>query len=536
MKKTFKALNDCALMTSSEIIQTILDSRGVDDINSLLCPSIEEIKGDIPLLKEGAQRFAEAIKDHKKFVLNVDSDADGVTSGTIMYKYLQAHGIEPKWHISFQKSHGTSDDLMELIAQENPDVVVIMDSLDSDSSNYKRIYNEFCKEIYVLDHHDIDYSQHYDDYVTLISSNRGNNTELTGAGVVWMFCRELDRILDVDFASNLVDLAATGIVADMGSMGLNCPENRAIVNLGLNNLQNKAIKKIVGSYDFDSTAVSFSIAPLINAGCRYGENEVSFEMFISDKPRPIGEKLKLLQQCKENQNIEIAEAMEDFSDAKVQEHKNFIFFESETKGDLKGLMANKIANSFDKPTIVVNRYATKCFGSGRGANVKNFKDICDASGLCECRGHQGAFGFNIENRNLEAFFEYLDNALPDADTEYEVTADVTCEPEDITEDLIREVTKMNRLSGKDFPAINFMISSDDFLVSTMSHGKHLVLEDRATGLKFIKWNAGELEEFFSKESDNFETYTFIGTLATGYLGNKKCNRLIINDFIKGRVL
>ena len=50
-------------------------------------------------------------------------------------------------------------------------------------------------------------------------------------GVVWKFCKYLDECFETDYADELIDLAACGIVADM--MDMTIMENRYIVYQGL---------------------------------------------------------------------------------------------------------------------------------------------------------------------------------------------------------------------------------------------------------------------------------------------------------------
>ncbi len=112
-----------------------------------------------------------------------------------------------------------------------------------------------------LDHHAIKREIPYDTYTILISSQRDyDNSQLSGAGVVWKFCKYLDEQFLTDYADELVDLAACGLVGDM--MDMTVMENRYIVSKGLEKIYNPAVKKIVGGFEFNSTAIAFSIAQL----------------------------------------------------------------------------------------------------------------------------------------------------------------------------------------------------------------------------------------------------------------------------------
>ena len=86
-------------------------------------------------------------------------------------------------------------------------------------------------DIIVLDHHAIDPKVPYDDYVCLVSSQREyDNPDLSGSGTVWKFCKYCDEQYLTDYADELVDLAAIGILADVMNVSEECYENRYIIN------------------------------------------------------------------------------------------------------------------------------------------------------------------------------------------------------------------------------------------------------------------------------------------------------------------
>lgn len=144
----------------------------------------------------------------------------------------------------------------------------------------------------------------------MVSSQRSyDNPHLSGSGVVWKFCKYLDSKFGTYYADELMDLAACGLVSDM--MDMTVMENRYIVYQGLQQIRNPAIKKIVGSFPFNSTAISFSIAPIINAANRMGKNEVAVKAFLADENKTVLKYIKELKGCKEAQNEEVDRLLPD---------------------------------------------------------------------------------------------------------------------------------------------------------------------------------------------------------------------------------
>ena len=63
-------------------------------------------------------------------------------------------------------------------------------------------------------------------------------------------------------------------------MDMTVMENRYIVSKGLEKIYNPAVKKIVGGFEFNSTAIAFSIAPVVNASNRMCKNEIAMKAFL----------------------------------------------------------------------------------------------------------------------------------------------------------------------------------------------------------------------------------------------------------------
>lgn len=537
MEQVVEIDNFCFGQDPEEIIASILKSRGVTNVEDFLDPDPSYIKEpeEIPRMEEAAKFILDAIKQGKKFYLNVDSDTDGVTSGAIIKRYFKhCFGINLPWHISQGKSHGTSEALTKKLSEAKPDVLIIVDSLDSNVLNYKR-YKNMGIDMVVLDHHDINPMKKYDDYVMLVSSNRSKNRELSGAGVCWKFCCMLDKLTDSDYAMNLVDLAATGIVADMMDVSEEHMENRAIIKLGINNMVNPAIKKIVGSFPFNSTAVSFSIAPLINACCRYSENEAAFEAFVTDDEYKIKNLLKVMRRCKSEQREEVDYLMEELEEQFGSQQKEPVLCGFiDTPNGVSGLVATKMVSKYHKPTLILKTEVKKdgsirFAGSGRSIGDKDFRKACDKTGKANAFGHPKAFGVFVDEMNLVDFVQSIRDEYRDLIVPNTLHVDMQMDSEDITLPLIDLVKKVNEITGNGFPQIAFAVQLDLYTAETMTQGKHLVIHDDY--FRFIQWNAGDLFEKFDRCSANETPITLIGTLDSGFIGRRFVPRMVVNNIL-----
>ena len=543
MQKKWNIKYDCRGMETSEIIDTILADRGVEDLSTLLYPDeeclvpFEEMKN----IERAAKIILDGIENDKKFLIYADVDTDGTCANAIAVRWLRERGARVDCCINQGKEHG--------IAKADPalfvdvDILWIVDSIETQMYPYEAALRAGVEEIVITDHHLVSKSMQKQmeksGHIALVSSAVDYpNPAASGSIVTWKLCNYIDWLELDDISESLYDLAATGAVADMVDMGVESPENRYIAYKGFNNQVNPGIKKINGSYEMNSTAVSFGIAPLVNSANRVNENEKAMELFLSDDTKEIAKLVNELKSCKESQNSEIADIMPELeAQAESQMDKKVMFFFTETEYSIKGLLGNKLTEKFKRPVIVVGNRITvneetgevakhEFFGSARGIGVKNFKEYVDNTGLAGSGGHENSFGVWFAADVLGDFQNALEDALKDVTFVQETTIDIQINQEQITDDLIRQLKMLNRISGQGWPQISVMVSGiTDYEVGQMSGGKHLKLIADGGKLLFIKWN-------FNSDWDQFNgPVSAIGTLDSGFFGRNYYRQLIINDFV-----
>ena len=194
-KTNYNVLADCKGMYEQEIIDTILENRGINDVEHFLNPIAEDL---LPLdslmrIDDARQIIEKGLDNNKKFGVHWDVDTDGITSGTIMTRYLMNYTDKVSSYINTGKAHGLIGQDLEQF--NGVDVLIVVDSLDKDTTQYEKLHSQGV-QIIILDHHTIDQNVEYDKYVTLVSSQRNyDNPNLSGAGVVWKFCKYLDEYL-----------------------------------------------------------------------------------------------------------------------------------------------------------------------------------------------------------------------------------------------------------------------------------------------------------------------------------------------------
>ena len=535
----------------SDYVGNLLRSRGIENVEKYYEPTADTLQDPhfLENIDEAAALLIQTLDCNERILIVVDSDNDGFTSATIMYNYIKdmAPNAEIDYVLHEGKQHGLQDHIKNLMDEGKNYGLIILP--DSSSNDY--VYHEQLKEIncavLVLDHHLTD---------TELSSNavvvnnqlspRYKNKELTGAGVVYQFCRYLDEKCGQSFADKYMDLAAWGIIGDMGSM-LEM-ENRYIVREGLKHINNKLLEALMEKQAYSITgvmgasrqqivdalnpiSVAFYIVPLVNAMIRVGtmaEKTRLFEAFLDgDKMIPSGKRgakgtldkagTEAARECsnaRNRQNKSLDEAV-FAAEAKIHKYdllENRILFvrldEDDTfPSELNGLLAMKLSAKFKRPTIVarLNKEGYNR-GSMRGLNqseLVSFKDFLTESNMFEyVQGHDNAAGCSIPDSMLSKFHAWANEALVDIDFGencYDVNFERIAADEDI-KDLILDIGAHNGIWGQQNNEPLIHVTDINVTMSDVKiMGKNVdTVKIEKFGISYMKFHAKDLIEELRK--------------------------------------
>lgn len=458
-----------------------------------------------------------------------DSDVDGMSSGTIMRKYLLNFTDKVECIFTIGKKHGLEHiDLNSVI--DKTDILIIV---DSSTANHKE--QDFLKEhgieVIIADHHD----EPDNPNVCIVNSQFNNypNPQLSGSGVTWKLCLAIDESMNTKYAFNYVDLAATGIIGDQMNVGEQFMENRFIAFMGFHNLQNMAIKTIIDKYEFNATSVLFSIAPLINSSARMKMNQLAVDFLMCDSKKECKERLKELKELKEKQKEIVAMATSnlEFQIRSQDYENNKIVYGFVDNSEIAGLIASKMCEKYGKPAIVLHYPEdgdTQYMGSIRGIGINNFKTIINDTGLAKAQGHPSAAGIFIPIDNFEFLIKKLNEVLKNVEFKDEKDIDVVLSPEQISFTLIEELEKVNIITGKGFEQIKVAIKNVEPRHLMNMQKKHIKFDDGY--IQYIKWNSfDEYDKFWSSEIGIYVTCDLMGTLSISHFRGRRTGQMIIND-------
>jgi single-stranded DNA-specific DHH superfamily exonuclease len=203
----------------------------------------------------------------------------------------------------------------------------------------------------------------------------------------------------------------------------------------------------------------------------------------------------------------------------------FFMLDNDTDAEITGLIGNKLLAMYQRPLFILKKRDGQYAGSMRAVGIDDFLTIANGTGRCLCQGHPNAAGAFIEEEDFELFKKDIEECLRYYEFSIEIEADIELTPYQITENLVKQLTAINRISGTGFPAIKVLVRTDDYEVSTFSTKKHLKIIDNETGMLITKWNCMDWQTL-----GNDGEIVAVGTLSNPIYGRNKFIQLTIDEY------
>ncbi len=437
---------------NDDLLYSLLKQRGVEDPEILMKLDESFVHSGLLLenMNEGLDLFKKHIDKNSVIHIIIDCDLDGYSSASVLYRYIKKCGFKNKITFSTNpgKEHGIK--LKELDKHEF-DLLIVPDAGSGDIKECKNLKNRG-KDILILDHHNFNKAN---PYATLINCQDGKypNNTLSGVGVVYKFIKEFDKKYGYNNADCFLDLVSIGMVAD--DMDLRNPETRYLVLKGIEKINkrdniNSFINELLIKNRLDNINIldiSWKIAPQMNGVVRVGtldEKMLVFRALIGDKqdfeyqpkkkkksdPKPQKEIHSLqkymareIGNIKARQDRQVKKGFEEIN-KKIEENNlnlnKMIIVDGTSilEKTFTGLVANKLADSYKRPVLVLRERNSKTYGgSGRNYKLSSLENmqgfLRETSLFNSVDGHDNAFGFNLNKDNLDDLIKEINIRLKD---------------------------------------------------------------------------------------------------------------------------
>lgn len=562
---------------TSNVLKEVLSNREIDDYRKYLDldESVVLPYDYLDNMTEAVEMFMKHFNEKNKICILVDEDPDGFCSASMMYMYIKR--MDESYPVDYilhgrAKAHGLSDDVT---IPSDVKLLIIPDAGTNDTEQCKAL-SENGVDILILDHHEKEEDNTYALIVNNQMSDNYSNKSLCGAGVVYRFLQALDEENWNEFADDYLDLCALANISDV--MDMRSYETRYLTDLGLLNIKNKCFSALVSAQDYSMNGkvnihnVQWYITPILNGMIRIGsseEKELLFRAFIEqdeffeykkratkDKPaETIQESIydraaRLCKNAKSRQDkskeksveqiAEIAQSL-PFDDKVVMIDTSDVL-----DSGLTGVVAIKIAEMFNKPCILLNKFLDKKTGKitygGSARNVDNspidsFKDIVNSTNVFNFgKGHANAFGVNLDVDRVDEAINVMNGVLRDVEYDSTYRVDFILDVEDVSIKLITDLARFEDIicQGIEEPMLaieNINLTKDCFEIFGKNEDTVSFMIDEIKYVQFKCKEGNYLYDWIQNAWDENDSITFniVGKPSINEYNGVRTPQVIIED-------
>ena len=511
----------------------ILANRDIVDpkvVDSFINPTLEKLHDPFLLkdMEKAIDLIIEIMENGESIRIFGDYDQDGISSTMTLLDGLLYFYDDISYDIPDRviDGYGISDRMIDRAIEANVSLVITCDNGISAIDQVKRLKENGIKVI-VTDHHQVSkkedgewVEQILPQADCVINPKRLDNTypfdDLCGAGVAFKLIQALYQRLDGDmeYLYGLLEYVAMGTVCDVVSL---TDENRIFVREGLkriNNTEKLAIKALVeeNSWNREVSAytLGFIIGPCMNATGRLSTAKLAIDMLMEDdieKIRTYAKKLvSLNNERKELTNIGLEKTLEIIKDKKYYNDDIIIVNVENIEESICGIIAGRIKEKFNKPTIIMTQSSQNGIlkGSGRSIEAYNiYKEVFEIKDILESfGGHPMACGLSIRSDKVEEFRQKLNakSKLKKDDFVNIIDIDAQIPIDKLSLEFAESLQRLEPF-GKDNPKAKFA-DKNLFIKNINMIGKNnntmkMILNKNGRDIEAIKFNAQKDYKYLS---------------------------------------
>ena len=354
-----------------------------------------------------------------------------------------------------------------------------------------------------------------------------------------------EQLADEQKDIQLVALAALADIMPMKN------ENRIFVRNGISSIKKNRPrsglaelfnKMSINADALTSTDLSWSVIPALNAAGRMGRSDLSLKLLISQEPREREVLANQIYAMNEERKDLVSSAyyrIHDSAQESIKAHANklCISVDEQINKGVTGILASRLMQDFNVPTIAITWSEEVCTGSMRSCRGFIATDFLDSLGdiFINHGGHNFAAGFSFYKNNLEVFLSKVREKAASITLEEEnniINVDAEIPPEHLTPEVFNLLDTFEPC-GAESPELIFM-TKDIKLIDTMVVGKKepqhlkLVFDTGKYKLPAMFWGQAER---LRKDISIGKKYHILYNMSRNYFNGIKTNQLIIKELL-----
>jgi single-stranded-DNA-specific exonuclease len=427
-------------LTIDPVIAQVLVSRGfktVDEVRDFLYVRLSNLLDPklFPEMDKAVHRVLLALERGEAVLVYGDNDVDGMTAAALLTEFIRSIGLKAVVNIPKRESKSQIGDAIQIALKNQCKLMITVDCGITAAKEIETVVENGI-DVIVTDHHEP--TSTIPLCVATLNPKLINSTypnrELTGVGVafklaqsVYFSLQEQNKIdLSKSSWENFLDLVALGTIADMGSLR---GENRILVHYGLKllkKMQRVGLAKLfevseLRPKDSSPIEIASKIAPRLNSLGRIADPIKGVELLLvrdSEQAEELAKELNLINLERQKIEKEVAEDTKNiiFLNPEILKEKAIVLYSDKWHQGIIAILAARIANQYNRPTIIIS--IKDGVGKGSGRTIPEFPLLPvlkkNADLLIDFGGHDYAAGLTIREENIPKFQKRFIKAAQEA--------------------------------------------------------------------------------------------------------------------------
>lgn len=458
----------------SEILARLIVNRNISSNEELfhyMNPTIDKLHSPYTMkdIDKASDILVSKISEKKKIRIVGDYDVDGVVSTYILYTALKKCSAEVDYEIPdrIKDGYGINKSIIDAAYQDGIDTILTCDNgiAAIEQISYAK---ELSMNIIITDHHDISFREEDGnrEYIipeadAVINPKQKDCNypfkEICGAAVAYKLVEVLYDKFHIDKRETieLIEFVAIATVCDVMDL---VDENRSIVKNGLemiNHTNHIGLKALIHESGLDEKELGvyhlgFVIGPCINASGRLDSAKIGLQLLLCNDintATKLAQKLKTLNEERKDLTKEGVDlAIELIENSSIRDDKVIVVYLPDCHESLAGIIAGRVKEKYNKPTICLTKSENYVKGSARSIEEYNmFEELNNCKDLLiKFGGHPMAAGLSLEESNIDRLRERLNKntALSEEDFIKKISFDMVLPFHHIDIKLINEIVKL----------------------------------------------------------------------------------------------
>ena len=498
--------------------------------------------------KKASLILLNSIRNKEKICILGDYDVDGVCSTSLLVRYFNHVNQKHFFYIPdrIKDGYGASKKLFQKLILKKPKLVIMVDCGSTSKEAIDYLNKNNIKSI-VIDHHDINNPFPKSDVIINPKKklNEKEKSLLCATGLTYFFIDILIKKTKSNFKlSNFLIYVLLATICDVMPLR---KINKIISHNTIDNFnlkKNKALSFIFEQYNIKKSInvedLGFLIGPIINAGGRLNYSKYGVELLSSDDYEIIKDRsLKLINLNNKRKKIEQNILNEiNFEKIKNENKDVIIYYRNNINEGLIGIIASRLKDCFNKPSIVITNSNNVLKASARSTSTYNIghlinllieKKIIENGG-----GHNMAAGFTIKKNNINLLDDFIQKDYSNKNSNIENTNiyDREISSSAINSEFIKELNKLEPFGNfNDLPL--FLIKNVKIIKTNIIKQKHIsaiIKPNLGSSIKTICFNClnNEIGKYLLTYKKNIN---IIAQIHENNWNNKKTIQLNIKDLI-----